>query len=252
MSSTVLYEIRDKVARVTLNRPEKLNAINSEMRNELFRVFADVRDNPDVWLALVTGNGRAFSVGHDLLEMGGAEDRGPTTDDLYVFQLTIYKPIIAAINGICLAQGAGIALCSDLRIASDRAQFGWPQVKRGIGSISGPCLLAHRIPLNFALEALMTGEFFTVEQAERLKLVNQVVPHDELLAAADNLVERIRCNAPLAVRAIKEATLRGLGMSLENRVRFAALMNRRVRETEDAQEGLRAFAEKRQPVWQGR
>ncbi|MBI4506742.1 MAG: enoyl-CoA hydratase/isomerase family protein [Chloroflexi bacterium] len=252
MSSTVLYEVRDKVARITLNRPEKLNAINSEMRNELFRVLKDVKDNPEVWLALITGTGRAFSVGHDLLEMADAGGHGPTTDDLYVFQLTIYKPIVVAINGICLAQGAGIVLCSDLRIASDRAQFGWPQVKRGIGSISGPCLLAHRIPLNFALQALLTGEFFSVEEAKRLNLVNEVVPHDQLMAAAEGMVERIRCNAPLAVRAIKEVTLRGLGLDLENRVRFAALMQRRIRASEDAQEGLRAFADKRQPVWQGR
>ena len=150
---TVLYDVRDRVAHIRLNRPEKLNAINAQMREELFEAFEDVERNPDVWVAIVSGGERAFSVGHDLAQMAtGGVAGARTTDDLYAYQLSIYKPIIAAIDGYCMAQGAGIALCSDVRIATSRVQFGWPQVKRGISSMSGPCLLAHRIPLARALE----------------------------------------------------------------------------------------------------
>lgn len=251
--STVLYEVKDKVAYITMNRPEKLNAINKEMRSELFQAFADVKDNPDVWVAIITGAGRAFTVGHDLLEMGGEEEaRGASTDDLYLLQFTTFKPIIAAINGYCLAQGGGLALCSDIRIASEEAQFGWPQVKRGIASVSGPCLLAHRVPLAYALEFLMTGELISASEAYRLNLVNRVVPREELMPSAEALAHKIRDNAPLAVRAIKEVTIRGLEMGLDNRVRLARLMLRRINQTEDAREGLAAFAQKRQPAWQGR
>ncbi|MBI4234471.1 MAG: enoyl-CoA hydratase/isomerase family protein [Chloroflexi bacterium] len=249
----LLYEVKDRVAYITLNRPEKLNAINREMREALFRAFADVRDNPDVWVAIVTGNGRAFSVGHDLAELsGGGEDRGPTTDELYVYQMYTWKPVIAAVNGFCLAQGAGIALCCDLRIASERASFGWPQVKRGISSVSGPSLLAHRIPLNRAFQFLFTGEPVDAQEALRLDLVNQVVPQERLMAEAEALARKLLENAPLAVRAIKELTIRGLEMRLEDRVRFAALMLSRIQQTEDAKEGLGAFLEKRQPAWKGR
>ncbi len=121
----VLYEIREGIAYITLNRPEKLSAIDPEMRQLLWDAFQDVKNNPEVRCALVTGNGRAFSTGHDLVAMANARaNEGPSTGDLYVVQSTIWKPIIAAINGICLAQGCGIALGSDIRVASTEAQFG--------------------------------------------------------------------------------------------------------------------------------
>lgn len=251
--STVVYEVRDHIAYVTLNRPEQRNAINTEMREELFDAFTDVRDNPEVWVAVITGAGNAFSTGHDLKEMGtGKRPTTRTTDELYVFQSTIWKPFIAAINGYCLAQGAGVALCSDIRIASEQAVFGWPQVKRGISSVSGPSLLAHRIPLGRAMLALMTGDFISAKEAYELNLVEEVVPHDSLMLATEELARKICSNAPLSVRAIKEVTIRGLGLSLENRVRMASLMMAQLRTTEDAKEGLAAFAEKRVPVWKGR
>ncbi|MBI3965242.1 MAG: enoyl-CoA hydratase/isomerase family protein [Chloroflexi bacterium] len=252
MPPTVDYEVRDNVAWITLNRPDKLNAIDSSMRSELFPIMQELKYSDALWMAVITGNGRAFSVGHDLVEMTTAGSHYPTTDDLYLFQLGIYKPIIAAINGFCLAQGAGLALCSDIRIASDQARFGWPQVKRGIGSVSGPCLLAHRVPLNIALEFLFTGEFIDAQEAKRLNLVNYVVPHAQLMEKTEEFVSRIRGNAPLAARAMKETTVRGQGMTIEDRVRLARLTNNAILQTADAQEGLLAFREKRAPVWQGR
>lgn len=249
----VVYEVRDHIARITMNRPDKLNAINGQLREELFQAFEDVERNPDVWVAIITGTGRAFSVGHDLVAMAGRRVGGNegerTTDELYHFIANLYKPVIAAINGLCLAQGGGLALLSDLRIAADTAQFGWPQVKRGISSMSGPILLAKRVPLNIAMQFLMTGDFMSAQDAARFSLVNQVVPADELMPTAQALAEKIRDNAPLAVRAIKEATLRGAGLGMEEHLKLARGISNKVEASNDAKEGLAAFKEKRPARW---
>jgi len=251
--SLVLYELRDHISYITLNRPEKLNAINPEMREELYQAFLEVRDNPEVWLAIITGQGRAFCTGHDLVAMAEAVERpGATTDDLYIMESTIWKPILVAINGVCLAQGCGLALTADIRIASEQAQLGWPQVKRGISSVSGPTLLAQRVPLGRAMEILFTGDFFSAQEALDLGLVNRVVPHQELMAETEALARKILANAPLAVRAIKEAAIRGLGLPLDQRVRLARQVADHLKQSQDAQEGLAAFREKRAPVWKGR
>ena len=249
----VIYEIKEGIAYITLNRPEKLNAINPEMRELLWEAFLDVKDNPEVRCAIVTGRGRAFSTGHDLVAMAAARaNEGPSTGDLYVVQSNIWKPIIAAINGICLAQGCGIALGSDIRIASSEAQFGWPQVKRGISSVSGPSLLSQVVPRNIAFEILFTGEFIDAQRAQELMLVNHVVLPDQVMPLAKEIAGKITANAPLPIAAIKEASVRGESMDLEGRVALAQTKRDEVLNTEDAQEGIRAFAEKRAPVWKGR
>jgi enoyl-CoA hydratase/carnithine racemase len=252
MGEAVRYEVRNHTAWITLNRPEKLNSINKAMRVELNQALTDVRENRDVWVAIITGEGRAFCTGKDLLESIEDQKAKPTNDDNYLLQSEITKPIIAAINGPCLAQGGGLVLLSDIRIMSDRAYLGWPQVKRGISSVSGPTLLAHRIPLNYALQYLFTGRFIQPQEALELRLVNAVVPHDELLDAAQRCAEEILENAPLAVQAIKEATLRGYAEPLAERIKIARSVADRLLQTEDAKEGIRAFAEKRKPVWQAR
>jgi enoyl-CoA hydratase/carnithine racemase len=212
-----------------------------------------VKNNPEVRCAIVTGAGRAFSTGHDLVAMASARaNEGPTTGDLYVVQSQIFKPIIAAINGICLAQGCGIALGSDIRIASSAAQFGWPQAKRGISSVSGPALLSQVVPRNIAFEFLFTGDFVDAQKALQLMLVNYVVEPDEVMPRAIEMAEKITANAPLSIAAIKEASIKGSEMGLEERVAYAQAKRDEVLQTEDAKEGVRAFAEKRAPVWQGR
>ena len=248
-----LYEIKNGIAYITLNRPEKLNAIDPAMRQILWDSFQDVKHNPEVRCAIVTGSGRAFSTGHDLVAM--AADRaneGPSTGDLYIVQANIWKPIISAINGICLAQGCGIALGSDIRIASSEAQFGWPQVKRGIASVSGPALLAQILPRNIAFEILFTGEFIDANRAHELMLVNHVVAPEEVMSKAEEIANKIVANAPLSVGAIKEASMLGASMDLENRVAFAQTKRDLILHTADAAEGVKAFAEKRAPVWTGK
>ena len=248
-----LYEIKNGIAFITLNRPEKLNAIDPAMRLILWDSFQDVKNNPEVRCAVVTGAGRAFSTGHDLVAMASAQaNEGPTTGDLYVVQSQIFNPIISAINGICLAQGCGIALGSDIRIASSAAQFGWPQAKRGISSVSGPALLSQVVPRNIAFEFLFTGEFVDAQKALDLMLVNYVVEPDEVMPRAIEMAEKITANAPLSLAAIKEASIKGSEMGLEERVAYAQTKRDEVLKTEDAQEGVRAFAEKRAPVWKGR
>jgi enoyl-CoA hydratase/carnithine racemase len=259
MGNTVLLEVRNRVAYVTLNRPEKLNAVNNEMIADLFETFDEVNQNPDIWVVLLTGAGRAFCTGHDLV-MGRQEradgDKPPRgdTDDLYVYLSRTWKPIVAAINGYCLAQGGGLALLSDIRIASDTAQFGWPQVRRGIASISGPTILSHYVPLGSALKFLFTGELCDAQEAYRIGLVQEVVPLDKVLERADAVARGIAENsAPLAVRAIKEAAITGLAIGdFADRVANSRRTMMEMGETEDKQEGLDAFAQKRKPVFKGR
>ena len=249
----VLYEIKEGIAYITMNRPEKLNAIDPPMRQLLWDAFQDVKNNPEVRCAIVTGAGRAFSTGHDLIAMAaGGANEGHSTGDLYVVQSTIWKPIIAAINGICLAQGCGIALGSDIRIASSKAEFGWPQAKRGISSVSGPALLSQVVPRNIAFEFLFTGDFVNAEKALQLMLVNYVVEPEEVMPRAEEIARKIIANAPLSIAAIKEAAIKGSEMGLEERVAFAQKKRDEVLATEDAKEGVLAFAEKRAPVWKGR
>lgn len=248
---TVLYEVRDRVAFITLNRPEKLNAIDAEMRRGLFQAFREVKRDPEVWAAIITGVGRAFCTGHDLaadLQEGGDD----STDDLYLYLSELWKPVIAAINGHCMAQGGGIALLCDIRIASEQARFAWPQAKRGIGSVSGPAVFAHCVPLGIALEHLLTGEPISAQEALKWGMVNQVVPHEELMPAAEAMARRILSNAPLAVSSLKEISIRAQGLRLRDRVALARIALDGVFSTQDADEGLKAFQEKRPPVWQGR
>jgi|TARA_B110000263_G_scaffold4909_1_gene4171 enoyl-CoA hydratase/carnithine racemase len=253
MADEVIYEIKEGIAYITMNRPEKMNAIDPAMRELLWDAFQDVQNNSEVRCAIVTGAGRAFSTGHDLVAMAaGHANEGHSTGDLYVVQSQIWKPIIAAINGICLAQGCGIALGSDIRIASSKAEFGWPQAKRGIASVSGPALLSQVVPRNIAFEFLFTGDFVNAEKALQLMLVNYVVEPEDVMAKAKEIADKIVANAPLSLAAIKEASIKGADMGLEERVKYAGQKRNEILETEDAKEGVLAFAEKRAPVWKGR
>ena len=248
----VEYEVRDKLACITLNRPEKMNAINHEMSERIFALFDEMERDPNVWGCLITGEGRAFSSGHDLTEPPPEDREIKPVSDLYQVIMELFKPCFAAINGFCLAGGAGIALSCDVRVMAEDTQLGWPQVMRGISSVSGPILLAKQLPFNLAHYHLFTGEPIDAETALRLGLVNKVVPREKVLEETEKVARQVLANAPLAVRAIKEITVRARDMTMEDALRFGDVILKRLLETEDAEEGVRAFKEKRPPRFTGR
>lgn len=252
--SEVIYEVKDKIAVITLNRPEKLNAINAEMSRQLYAALQDVRDNDDVWLMILTGNGRAFSAGRDLVERAdhGNSLPAPRNAEIYSLQTEIMKPTIAAINGICLAAASGFAFCTDIRIATEGATFAWPHAKRGISSVSGPTILGRHIPENIALEYMYTGKTMTAAEAERWGLVNRVVPDGTSLEAAQELAAELVTRAPMSMRLMKESLTRTRGLQLKDAFTMGTFFSNRASATEDAQEGLNAFKEKRDPQWKGR
>jgi E-phenylitaconyl-CoA hydratase len=257
--SVVLYEKRDHVAYVTINRPEAMNAYNDEVRRGLAQAFDDFRHDSETWVAILTGAGeRAFSAGADLKEMSqrfqsGSDDFWSPVPPMLVRGMEVWKPIIAAVNGYCLAGGLELALACDIRIAAEHATFALTEVRRGIipGS-GGTQRLPRAVPLGIALEMLFTGDPMDAQEDWRVGLVNRVVPAAELMPAAEALARRICRNAPLSVRAVKELAYRGRNLTLEEGLREELLMVRAIRTTEDSKEGPLAFAEKREPQWKGR
>jgi enoyl-CoA hydratase/carnithine racemase len=249
----VTYSIDGHIATITLNRPEKLNAINAETSRLLYEIFLDVRDNDDVRLAILTGNGRAFSAGRDLVERQEKGDLpGKGNADIYELQQAIFKPTIVAINGLCLAAASGFAMSMDIRIMARSAYMGWPHAKRGISSVSGPVMLTRLIPTNIALHYLFTGEPMQSSEALRWGLVNEVVEDGEALPRALEIARQIMANSPVSIRNMKEASRRVQQLRLEDGFMVGEKFVKRVDDSEDQKEGLLAFKEKRDPVWPGR
>jgi E-phenylitaconyl-CoA hydratase len=254
----ILFEREGRVATITINRPEVMNALDPETSAEITEALLEIDRTEDIWVGIVTGAGdRAFSAGADLkrVHAAGGEGGGPwapwrargPTNGLF-----IAKPLIAAINGYCLAGGLELAEACDIRIAAEHAQFGTPEVRWSLLHGYGALRLAKSIPLSFAMHLLLTGDFISAQDALRIGLVSQVVPAAELMPTARALAERICRNAPLAVRVTKELVLRGQHMSLEDGLRLHGALNRIVAASRDAREGPRAFTEKRAPQYEGR
>lgn len=256
----IRYEKDGRIALITIDRPERLNAIDAQTGYEMNVAFSDFRDNPDLWVAILTGTGeKAFSTGNDLVAMAEAMSgkssgrpvpRAPFGGITRDFEC--FKPIIAAINGYCLAGGLEIALCCDIRVAAAHAQFGVPEVTRAIiPGAGGTQRLPRMLPRGIALELLITGARFDANWAHQHGLVNYVVPADQVMPKARELAELICSNGPLAVRYAKEAALRGIEQSLADGLDTELNMSRKVLATEDAREGPRAFAEKRKADYKG-
>jgi E-phenylitaconyl-CoA hydratase len=260
----VLYEKRGRIAYITLNRPEALNALNGALRRLLLESLTDFNEDNDCWVAIITGAGsRSFSAGADLKEMSARKQAELGTEYVDPFWgpqqpvlnrgLKIWKPIIAAINGFCLAGGLELALSCDIRVAAEHAEFALKEVQRGIiPGGGGTQRLPRAIPLNIALELMFTGDHISAQEAWRLGLVNHVVPADQVMAKAEEVAARICANAPLSVRAIKEAAYRGLDAPLDEGLRIEALLAKAIGYTDDSREGPRAFAEKRPAVFRAR
>jgi E-phenylitaconyl-CoA hydratase len=251
----VLYEVRNGIAWITLNRPEALNAINAAVSAGLEQAWSDFAADPAARVAVLIGAGdRAFSAGADLKERVVTDAGAPDVRWAHGGrERTVRKPTIAAINGYCLGGGFELALGCDIRIATPGARLGLPEIQRGFfPGGGGPMRLARMIPLTNAMEMLLTGDPIEAEEALRLGIISRIVPAEDLQAAAEDLARRILRNPPLSVEAVKELTLRALEKPWEPVSRLSQLYRALIGTTEDAKEGPRAFTEKRPPVYRGR
>ena len=258
---SVIFEKREKIAYITINRPEAYNALNLETWNGLTEAWKAVSDDPDIWVAIVTSAGeKAFCAGQDLKELHewmripeAERPPVPVPNVTPMRGMEVWKPFIAAVHGICTGGGLELALACDISIAADNARLGLAEVKQAlIPGMGGTQRLPRIIPLRKALEMLITGDFIDANEAYRIGLVNSVVPLSDLMPTAEALAVRICENGPLAVRAVKEAAYRGLDMSLSDGIQLEQEIVQRLSETEDLKEGPRAFAEKRKPIYKGK
>jgi len=252
------FEVKDHVATITLNRPEKQNAMDSEMYEAISSHLSEIDSNDDLWVGVITGTGdKAFTAGADLVGMHGTAEKAevgwssprPTRFDL---GLEVQKPLIAAVNGYCLAGGLELALVCDIRIASETAQFGCPEVKWNLLHGYGAQLLPRIVGTSNAMYMLLTGQFIDAVEALRIGLVNEVVPPDRLMRRAYQLAATICANGPMAIRMTKELALRSRDLSIPDGIRLYQALNRLVELSDDLEEGTRAFAEKRKPEFKNR
>ena len=252
MKHWIGYEVSAGIAWISLNRPEKRNAVTATMREALYEAWRDVKHNPAVGVAVITGAGPVFCSGEDLTDPDTRGESGITSDELNRFQLTVHTPIIAAVNGPAYGQGARFVFASDIVVMAEEAALVWPQVKVGLSSVSGPASLVNRIPWAQAMGYLLRGAPIPAGECLRMGLANEVVAPQALRETAERWARELMEGAPLALRGIKEAALRGESLPLEARTQIANDIFNRVHLTEDAREGVRAFKEKRRPVWKGR
>ena len=258
MAETVLYEKQDNIVVITLNRPDSLNAINRQLRGDLSAAITQFDGDPEAFVAIITGAGRAFCAGRDLKERAddnaeGVQARAAhsmSPDRPYMWPQT-WKPMIAAVNGFALAGGWSIAQMCDLRIAAEDAKLGITESKWSLLPPFGT-VLPKMIPLSAVLELVFTAQPLSAQRCYDIGFLNKVVPAADLMEEAMGLAQQIAENAPLAVQYFKELAYRGLNMSTQDISALTYHMYDRLLTTDDSREGPRAFAEKRRPRWQGR
>jgi len=257
MADEVLFEVTDRVATITLNRPDAMNSINAELGAGLADALTRVNEDAEIRVAILTGNGRAFCAGADL-RGGSPGSRGNAPGDFLstparrVWADAIAKPVIAAVNGYCLGGGFEIAMHCDLLIASEAASFALPEITLGFYPLAGaPMRLPRSIPRAFANEMMFLGQRIPAEQALQYGIVSRVVPADQLLETANEMASTIAGYAPVAVRGLKEITYAQDDMTMAQATRLDAALRWVVGQTEDSKEGARAFGEKRKPVFTG-
>jgi crotonobetainyl-CoA hydratase len=253
----ILYEKRERIAYVTINRPDRLNAIHPPASAELYEAFCDFRDDPAVWVSILTGTGeRAFSAGNDLkytaehgMDLGRAVDGAPFGGITSSF--TCWKPIIAAVNGYALGGGLEIAMACDIIVAADHAEFGQPEPRVGLVAGTGVHRLPRHVPLKVAMGMLLTGRRIGAQEAHRVGLVNEVVPLGQLMPTAQRWANEILELAPLSTRASKQMAMTGLDSPLDVAMSRSYSEHLRALASADFVEGPRAFYEKRKPNWTG-
>ena len=272
MANEVLYEKKGRIAYVTINRPERRNSLNLPSMRLLAMAWTDFREDPECWVAILTGAGeRDFCVGADLKEFVPAvtenieklanfdasllgdefDARAPLVAVLREGDL--YKPVIAAVNGICSAGGMEMLQGTDIRVAAEHAKFSIAEVKRGLFPGGGSTVrLPRQVPFARAMEILLTGDPISAQEAYNIGLINQVVPKESLMEAAEKMAARILANGPYAVRRVKESAVRGLGMSIPDALELELNFAAEVFGTEDATEGPLAFLQKRKPEWKNK
>ena len=253
------YEKEGRIAIFTINRPEAFNSMNVQAARELHEAMVDFRDDPELWVGIITGAGdRAFCAGADIKDMlpflkENLPDKPWAMPDTPMRGLELWKPLIAAINGVALGGGLELALSCDIRIASEKARLGVPEVTLGlIPGWGGTQRLPRVIPWCKAAELLLMGKPVDAQEAYRIGLVNKVVPPEEVMPTAREWAEVICQAGPLAVRAAKEAMVRGSSMSLEEGLRLENSLEGYCAHTEDFIEGTTAFVEKRKPDYKAK
>ncbi len=259
MADEVLFETKGQVAVISINRPEKRNAITPPMQGMLRDAFKRFRDDDDLRVAVLTGAGdKAFTAGADLKDIGGRDLDvrrmrfwRSNPEERY---LQVYKPVVAAINGYCYGDGLNL-LCAmtDIRIASDTATFSYAEVRFGFSGNGGALQwLPRQVPYAKAMEWLLTGKVFDAQEALQAGLINEVVPLARVQERALELAQQLAKLPPLTLRAVKEAVVRGLSMAVPDAIQFSYALESILYTTDDAVEGPQAFAEKREPLFKGR
>lgn len=250
MANEILYEERDQVAIITLNRPERMNSINAALREQMVAALERFEADANMRVAIITGTGdKAFCAGMDLKE--AAEKQVGVLTGRNYNEVKVTKPLIAAVNGFALAGGWLMVQICDLCVASDKARFGITEGKVGRGMPWAPPM-TRMMSQRQAMELLLTGRMISAQRAYEIGFVNEVVPHEKLMEAAMNLALEIVACAPLTVAAAKEMVLLSHEMGVAAALRAGSHLFDRVYRSEDALEGPRAFSEKRKPNWKGR
>ena len=263
---TIRYEVEDRIATITFDRPDKLNAVSPQMVQELRAAYAAVESDEAVWIAIVTGSGRAFCAGADVSDVpadGAVIYPEPYLSTLPQWEApqeatppfrSMTKPVLAAVNGLCCGAGLDLVTTGDIVIASEHAEFFDPHVSIGLVSGREMVRLARVLPLNIAMRVALTGrhERMSAQRAYELGMVSEVVPHDQLMERAREIATLVNRNAPLAVRGTRLAIRKGLDLPLHEAEILAETFRERVLRTDDSKEGPRAFVEKRAPDWKCR